>query len=119
MTYPLTGTATSESYTVTRNAYPAEGEELVDFNEEYIPEGTEKWYIVLPVASQGSYTMSVSVNGTAKTAVVPAEYMSWKPGYSYTYIFKITEEGGVEIDLVQSAVTAWKDMEIDHSVYNW
>ena len=119
VTYPLTGTATSESYTVTRNADPAEGEELVDFNEEYIPEGTEKWYIVLPVASQGSYTMSVSVNGTAKSAVVPAEYMSWKPGYSYTYIFKITEEGGVEIDLVQSAVTAWKDMEINHSVYNW
>ena len=63
--------------------------------------------------------MSVSVNGTAKTAVVPAEYMSWKPGYSYTYIFKITEEGGVEIDLVQVAVTTWTDMSIVHSVYNW
>ena len=119
VTYPLTGTATSESYTVTKNGSPAEGEELVAFTEEYIPEGTEKWYIVLPVLSQGSYTMSVSVNGTAKTAVVPAEYMSWKPGYSYTYIFKITEEGGVEIDLVQVAVTTWTDMSIVHSVYNW
>ena len=119
VTYPLTGTATSESYTVTKNDSPAEGEELVAFTVEYIPEGTEKWYIVLPVLSQGSYTMSVSVNGTAKTAVVPAEYMSWKPGYSYTYIFKITEEGGVEIDLVQVAVTTWTDMSIVHSVYNW
>ena len=119
VTYPLTGTATSESYTVTKNGSPAEGEALVAFTEEYIPEGTEKWYIVLPVLSQGSYTMSVSVNGTAKTAVVPAEYMSWKPGYSYTYIFKITEEGGVEIDLVQVAVTTWTDMSIVHSVYNW
>ena len=119
VTYPLTGTATKESYTVTKNASPAEGEELTAFTEEYIPEGTEKWYIVLPVLSQDSYTMSVSVNNTAKSAVVPAEYMSWKPGYSYTYIFKITEEGGVEIELVQAAVTAWTDMSIVHSVYNW
>ena len=119
VTYPLTGTATSESYTVTKNASPAEGEELVDFTEEYIPEGTEKWYTVLPVLTQGSYTMTVTVNNTTKTAVVPAEYMSWKPGYSYTYIFKITEDGGVEIDLVQAAVTAWTELVNDHTVYNW
>lgn len=120
VTYPLTETATSESYTVIKNNDPAEGEELVDFNEEYIPEGTEKWYTVLPaVLTQGSYTLSVYINGTLNTCVVPAEYMSWLPGYSYTYIFKITEKGGVEIDLVQSAVTAWTDMNITHSVYNW
>ena len=119
VTYPLTGTATSESYTVTKNNNPAEGEELTDFTEEYIPEGTEKWYTVFPVDTQGSYTMSVTVDKTAKTAVVPAEYMSWKPGYSYTYIFKITEQGGVEIDLVQTAVTSWIELEINHTVYNW
>lgn len=118
VTYPLTGASTKESYTVTKNASPAEGEELVEFNEEYIPEGTEKWYTVLPVLSQ-SYTMTVTVNNTTKTAVVPAEYMSWKPGYSYTYIFKITEDGGVEIDLVQAAVTAWTELVNDHTVYNW
>lgn len=119
VTYPLTGTATSESYTVTKNASPAEGEELDDFNEEYIPEGTEKWYTVLPVLSQGSYTMTVTVNNTEKRAVVPAEYMSWLPGYSYTYIFKITEDGGVEVQLMQAAVTAWTELENDHTVYNW
>ena len=63
--------------------------------------------------------MTVTVNNTGKSAVVPAEYMSWLPGYSYTYIFKITEEGGVAIDLVQTAVTPWTDMQIDHTVYNW
>lgn len=115
VTYPLTGTQTSESYDVNPDA---DGK-LTDFTEEYIPDGTEKWYTVLPCSSQGSYTMTVSVNNTSKTAVVPAEYMSWKPGYSYTYIFKITEEGGVEIELVQAAVTAWTDMSIVHSVYNW
>ena len=119
VTYPLTGTATKESYTITKNASPAEGEELDDFNEEYIPEGTEKWYTVLPVLSQGSYTMTVTVNNTGKSAVVPAEYMSWLPGYSYTYIFKITEDGGVEVQLVQAAVTEWIELENDHTVYNW
>lgn len=119
VTYPLTGTLTKESYTVTKNASPAEGEELDAFTEEYIPEGTEKWYTVLPVLTQGSYTMTVTVNNTAKSAVVPAEYMSWLPGYSYTYIFKITEDGGVEVQLVQAAVTAWIELENDHTVYNW
>jgi len=119
VTYPLTGTQTSESYAVTKNTELAEGEELDDFNEEYIPEGTEKWYTVLPVLTQGSYTMTVTVNNTTKTAVVPAEYMSWKPGYSYTYIFKITENGGVEVQLVQAAVTEWIELENNHTVYNW
>ena len=119
VTYPLTGTQTSESYTVTKNNDPATGEELVDFTEEYIPEGTEKWYTVLPVLTQGSYTMTVTVNNTEKRAVVPAEYMSWLPGYSYTYIFKITEDGGVEVQLVQAAVTEWTELENDHTVYNW
>lgn len=119
VSYPLTGTATTESYTITKNTSPAEGEELEAFTEEYIPEGTEKWYTVFPAPSQGSYTMSVTVDNVVKTAVVPAEYMTWQPGYSYTYIFKITEQGGVEIDMVQSAVTPWTELENDHQVYNW
>ena len=119
VSYPLTGTATKESYTITKNDSPAIGEELEAFTEEYIPEGTEKWYTVFPAPSQGSYTMSVIVDNVAKTAVVPAEYMTWQPGYSYTYIFKITEQGGVEIDMVQSAVTPWTELENDHQVYNW
>lgn len=119
VSYPLTGMATTESYTITKNDSPAEGEELEAFTEEYIPEGTEKWYTVFPAPSQDSYTMSVTVDNVVKTAVVPAEYMTWQPGYSYTYIFKITEQGGVEIDMVQSAVTPWKELENDHQVYNW
>ena len=126
VTYPLTGmetTGTREWYEVT----PATGEDtgaLDAFTEEHIYEGgadKEKWYTVLPRTSQGSYTMSVLMNNdtTPKTAEVPAEYMTWLPGYSYTYIFKITEEGGVEIELVQSAVTPWTDMPGEHTVYNW
>ena len=119
VTYPLTGTATKETYAVTPEANPEEGETLDAFTEEYIPEGTEKWYTVFPVASQDSYTMSVKVNNGDRTAVVPAEYMTWLPGYSYTYIFKITEDGGVMIETVQAAVTPWTELENEHSVYNW
>lgn len=125
VTYPLTGIQTKESYSVTKNPSPTEGEELDAFTEEYIPEGTEKWYTVFPALTQDSYTMSVWMNSdnvlqpATRTAVVPAEYMTWLPGYSYTYIFKITEQGGVEIDMVQSAVTPWTELANDHAVYNW
>lgn len=33
------------------------------------------------------------INVTGATAVVPAEYGSWKSGYAYTYIFKISQNG--------------------------
>ena len=45
--------------------------------------------------------------------------MKWLPGYSYTYIFKITDAGGVEIGWVDYKVTPWTDMEVSKSVYNW
>jgi hypothetical protein len=69
--------------------------------------------------SQGSYKLSVDINGQTKTAAVPANYMQWLPGYSYTYVFKITEEGGVEIGWVEAAVIPWIDLRTDHTVYNW
>ena len=80
---------------------------------------SDGWYIVFPNMSQGSYKLSVDINGQTKTAAVPANYMQWLPGYSYTYVFKITEEGGVEIGWVEYAVTPWEDMPADHTVYNW
>ena len=129
VTYPLTGTEIKESYSATPNASPADGEELDAFTEEYIPDGgptKEIWYTVLPRTSQGSYTMSVWMNShfppsdpPTATATVPAQYMTWLPGYSYTYIFKITEEGGVEIEQVMSAILDWTDIEGNHEVYNW
>lgn len=116
--YPLEGASVGETYSVT----PDDGvgaPTLEAFTEEYIPEGNEKWYTVLPRHEQGSYTLSVSVNNVIKEAVVPSTFMRWLPGYSYTYIFKITEEGGVEIEAVFTAVTPWTEMENDYAVYNW
>lgn len=44
-----------------------------------------------------SYTLTAPVTGETilvsdKTAEVPAKYLQWKPGYAYTYIFKITDD---------------------------
>lgn len=33
-----------------------------------------------------------TINLTNQTAIVPAAYMSWKPNYAYTYLFKITDD---------------------------
>ena len=125
--YPIEGSETKEWYTTVVDA--DKSTRLAALTEDYDPEDDGKtysfpmtedgWYVVLPVNTQGSYTLSVSVNGQTKTAVVPAEYMTWQPGYSYTYVFKITDEGGVEIGWVEYAVTPWTEMETDRTVYNW
>ena len=82
---------------------------------------TEKWYYVLPAENQGSYTIEVAVmTEEIKTAVVPAEYMSWQPGYEYTYKFKITEGGGITMDIIQVAINDWSNRKSSsHTVYNW
>lgn len=123
VSYPLTGTSTIESYTT----HEVETTDTTYICEDYDPENDGKvytktnkgWYTVVPNTSQGSYTLSVKVNGAVKTAVVPAEYMQWKPGYGYTYIFKITDEGGIKIGWVDYAVTPWTEMQADRTVYNW
>lgn len=123
--YPLDGTEIKEWYETTPDA--GGDEALTAFQEDYDPENDRKtytvsdngWYVVLPNLTQGSYTLSVKVNGETKRATVPAEYMRWQPGYSYTYVFKITDEGGVEIGWVESAVTPWTEMFADWTVYNW
>ena len=124
--YPTEGTELKEWFTVTPMTGDGSGE-LTELTEDYDPEDDGKvytqtdegWYMVLPNNAQGTYTLSVSVNGETKTAVVPTNYMQWLPGYSYTYVFKITDEGGVEIGWVEYAMTPWKEMEADWTVYNW
>lgn len=126
VSYPLSGAETKESYSMT--PHPSDAKLLDAFTEDYDPEVDTKvyttcdggWYTVLPNTSQGSYTLTVNIKGLGeRKAVVPATYMQWKAGYSYTYIFKITEEGGVAIGWVDYAVVPWVEMIISTSVYNW
>lgn len=133
VSYPLTGTATTETLTVSGDAGGLEGltqdyyesvspaEGMVTspyYNAERTP--LKKWYTVLSAPEgQGSYTLEVSVDGDPKTTVVPAEFMTWLPGYSYTYIFKVHVDGSVEINNVQSAFTPWEEQTETKTVYNW
>ena len=133
--YPLTGTAVTETLTISSDAGG-----ITEFTQDYYEEADlvnegghvvspyfdapetplGKEYAVLPATVQGTYTLTVSVNGEPKTTVVPAEFMNWKVGYLYTYIFKVHVDGGVSIDVVQSAFTPWMTGNTtDHTVYNW
>ena len=135
VTYPLTGNATEEVFsttsedegitTMSKDYYKASDISKNDQDKVIAPyfgaeEGNyEKVYTVLPAKNQGTYTLTVDVNGDPKTAIVPEEFMDWLPGYSYTYIFKIHVDGSVEISAVQSAFTKWEDHTATHTVYNW
>ena len=123
--YPTDGPEIKEWYSVVVDA--DKSTRLEAFTEDFDPDDDTKnyttcengWYWVLPNNTQGSYMLTVTVNNSGRSVTVPAQYMQWLPGYSYTYIFKITEEGGVEIGWVEYAMTPWTDMEVSKSVYNW
>ena len=123
--YPTDGPEIKEWYSVMVD--DDKSTRLEAFTEDFDPDDDTKeyttcdngWYWVLPIISQGGYTLTVKVNNNDRTVTVPAQYMQWLPGYSYTYIFKVTEEGGVEIGWVEYAMTPWTDMIVDKSVYNW
>ena len=113
VSYPLTETETEESFSIEN------GTGINAFEDDYT-ESTPIWYGVYAPQSLGSFKVTVTVNGSPeKTAVVPAEYMNWQPGFQYTYIFKVTEQGGIEIQVVETAVTTWTEYPGVHEVYNW
>ena len=136
--YPLTGPDVKESWSVsnpenmqdgqghniyfTQDWYTLTSEQLAseDPDNEELIANREKWYTVLPAKNQGTYTLTANINGDEQTAVVPAEYMQWNPGYSYTYIFKVMKGGGIKFDVVQVAIKYWESMQSsEYKVYNW
>lgn len=147
VTYPITGTTLRETFDstpsktitgftqdYTENIYFTAAEAtaynldhgLTEGQEGYKTEGDVRiagsylWYTVLPVSSQGSFTLSLSVYGEPRTAVVPAGYMTWKAGYQYTYIFKVSGDGGVEFGDLLTAFTGWSEGFTGvEAVYNW
>jgi hypothetical protein len=132
ITYPVKGTATKESLSVTPTHkissfdidwYETPNPAVTPANSlsTTYPNTPNKWYYVLPVENQGTYTLEVSVvTNEVKVATIPAEFMKWQSGFEYTYIFKITQSGGVTIDIVQVAINNWEDGgSSTHTVYNW
>ena len=111
ITYPITGTETQPVY-----SWEATKNGIINLSVPYeeeadkIHQTTErgKWYYVPPIWKQGTYTMTATIDGKTSTAIIPAEYMQWKAGYQYTYIFKITEAGTV-ISFTNLQVEKWTE----------
>lgn len=122
--YPLKGDKTSEYYTI-----DAENPKLEEFTQDWYEcsdptdpnyANREHWYTVLPSGDQGAYILTITIFGDDKTAVVPANFMQWKPGYEYTYRFKVNEAGGITLDVIQVGINDWEIKNAnDHTVYNW
>jgi len=136
---PLTGTATKETWSTAPTSYMTDKRgdniyftqdwyELTDAelataqanNEDAKIANQRYWYTVLPANDQGSYTLTAVVNGDDRTADVPAAYMNWLPGYSYTYIFKVSAGGDISFNEVQVAIKKWTITSTEEKeVYNW
>ena len=114
--YPITGTRTAPTYSwettqtgIINLTVPYE--EDTDLNHQTTER--KKWYFVPPSGNttntgQGDYIITATIDGKKSTATIPAEYMQWKAGYQYTYIFKITEAGTV-ISFSNLLVEKWTE----------
>ena len=68
--------------------------------------GRNYFYYPLPMGEKNpafimTATVDADIDATPRTAVVPANFMQWKPNFFYTYIFKITGGGNIEFYDVQ------------------
>ena len=121
VTYPLKGNSTTELWSVSSTTtidYLSQADDVVG-NPPVSDDGN--WYVVLPAHAddQGPYTLSLKVNNEQRSVIVPAQYMEWRPGYEYTYIFKITDVGGVALDGVVAGFRDWTTEEVNKEIYNW
>lgn len=111
ITYPITGTGTQHVY-----SWETTQTGIINLSVPYEEEADKihqtkergKWYFVPPIGEQGTYTMTATINGKTSTAIIPEQYMQWKAGYQYTYIFKITEAGTV-ISFTKLQVEKWTE----------
>lgn len=107
-----TGTATDKTLGALDNFVSTDVAEAADdyigraSNEAtYAGDAAEHYYtIVIPNETGAVLNLKVNytlvstdgsgevINVTGATAQVPAEFATWKPGYAYTYIFKISQD---------------------------
>ena len=121
-TYPLSGTSTdfSKTWKTTKQGIL----ELTDPYEEDTDENhqtdiLQKWYFMPPMDiahyKQGNYILSANIEGNQVTATVGSEYMQWKAGFQYTYIFKVSETTS-SITFAEVEVEQWnKNSNIDNN----
>lgn len=121
-TYPLSGTNTnvSKKWETTKRdilELTIPYEEATDENHQ--TEIRRKWYFMPPMDianyQQGNYILSANIEGNQVSATVGSEYMQWKAGFQYTYIFKVSETTS-SITFAEVEVEQWnKNSNIDNN----
>lgn len=120
-TYPLSGTSTEVSKKwetkqkgILELTIPYE--EATDENRQ--TDVLQKWYFMPPLDiayQQGNYILSAIIEGNQVTATVGREYMQWKAGFQYTYIFKVSETTS-SITFAEVEVEQWnKNSNLDNN----
>lgn len=121
-TYPLSGTSTKVSKTwettkqgILNLTIPYEEEN----DENHQTDILQKWYFMPPMDianyHQGNYILSAKIEGNQVSATVGSEYMQWKAGFQYTYIFKVLETTS-SITFAEVEVEQWnKNSNIDNN----
>ena len=121
-TYPLSGTSTDVSKTwkttkqgILNLTIPYEEEN----DENHQTDILQKWYFMPPMDiadyHQGNYILSAKIEGNQVSATVGSEYMQWKAGFQYTYIFKVSETTS-SITFAEVEVEQWnKNSNLDNN----
>ncbi len=125
VSWDMTGsreTATATAGTVTLPTMTLDPLELTNQNERY-----QAWpeYLMIPTSSTVDFLCTAYVytdNSSGddfdeRTAVIPAEYMKWRPGYLYTYVFKITTNNKLEFSHAVEVYTKWQAGYVDTTTW--
>ncbi len=83
-------------------------------------------YLMIPVSNAVDFKCTAHIHTTnssgtdvydERTAIVPAAYMGWRPGFEYTYVFKITSTNSMEFSHVVEVYTKWQAGYTDETTW--
>lgn len=116
VTYPQIGVgpeAYSTTFATSADNLPFEGEVVLDHTHgtasnnavTAVPTGGLEYYYVVPNDNASPFTLSARIDNEDEAAVVPAEFMEWRPNFVYTYIFKVS--GGKYMEFYDVQIDPW------------
>ncbi len=98
ITYPLTGQAPAAGSNGENCSCTPSGTGLIidtPYESTHMltteSQSLNRIYTVLPNTGQGAFEMSLTYGGVNRATTVPAEFVRWMPGFTYTYVFKLSD----------------------------
>ncbi len=78
------------------------------------------WDVKVHVRPVNTPDFVPSLGGKTFTAKVAGSDMFWEPGYAYTYVFMLKDDGIEYISKIQMGITEWDVRTADrHDFYTW